>query len=57
MTPSQIAALSHDNLTLVHHVAYNGNLDLMSMLLSKVPNLKPIVNNASNEVNFLIVVG
>lgn len=49
MTASQYLQLTHDNLTLLHHIAFSGNIEALEKFKS-LSYFSEIVNDANNEV-------
>ena len=41
-----------EELTLLHHVAYSGNLEALNAI-AELPYFKEIIDESNNEVNFL----
>ncbi len=50
LTPTQyLQQVKHEDLTLLHHVAFSGNLEALSAI-AEVPYFKDIIDDSNNEV-------
>lgn len=49
LTPEQFQSMTLNDMTLLHHVAFDGNLDVIKMMTS-LPYFRDIVDSDNNDV-------
>ena len=49
ITPQQFVEIKNNEMSLLHHVAFDGNLEMLKMM-ANLPYFKEIVDDGSNEV-------